>query len=64
MAVMTHGFFPYDSLTLRGWVASATLLPVGKTGLNVPWTLQHEVVFYAFISARTFQRVVAHRIVL
>ena len=54
MAVMTYGFFPYDSLTLRGWVASATLLPVGKTGLNVAWTLQHEVVFYALVALGLF----------
>ncbi len=28
-------------------IASVTLLPLGKPALNVAWTLQHEVVFYA-----------------
>jgi peptidoglycan/LPS O-acetylase OafA/YrhL len=28
-------------------IASVTLLPIGRPALNVAWTLQHEVLFYA-----------------
>jgi exopolysaccharide production protein ExoZ len=54
MAAVTYGFVPGAGFTLRGWVASITLLPVGPTALNVAWTLKHELIFYGFVAVGWF----------
>lgn len=53
MAFFTFVLIPIDG-GVRGWLASVTLLPVAQPALNVAWTLQHEVVFYAFVAFGLF----------
>ena len=50
MAAFTLGSMPHFG-GIRSWIASLTLLPVGEPALNVAWTLQHEIVFYALVAA-------------
>ena len=52
---LVMAFFILDAMphvgSLRSWAASVFLLPVAQPALNVAWTLQHELVFYAFVAA-------------
>lgn len=50
MAIGTYGLLPDTLGALRGWVTSLSLLPIGKPGLIVAWTLQHELVFYTLVA--------------
>lgn len=54
MAFYVFVWTPHDQTSVRAWVASVTLLPVGQTALNVAWTLQHEVVFYGLVAIGLF----------
>jgi peptidoglycan/LPS O-acetylase OafA/YrhL len=51
MAVLVFGIFPQGWGAMRGWFVSLTLIPVGHPALNVAWTLQHEILFYALVAA-------------
>lgn len=50
MAVFTLSTMPHFG-GVSSWIASVSLLPVGEPALNVAWTLQHEIVFYALVAA-------------
>lgn len=54
MAGYVFIWLPHSGHNLLGWLASITLLPVAEPALNVAWTLQHEVVFYAFVAIGLF----------
>lgn len=49
MAFIVLGAMPHYG-GARSWAASTLLLPVAQPALNVAWTLQHEVIFYAFVA--------------
>lgn len=49
MAFFTLGAMPHFG-GVRSWVASLFLLPVAQPALNVAWTLQHELFFYACVA--------------
>lgn len=54
---LTFAAFALAAGTLNGWpgaLASITLLPVGQPALNIGWTLQHELVFYAIAGIALF----------
>ncbi len=54
MAAVVFGLVPQGGAALRGWFVSFTLLPVGSPALNVAWTLQHEIVFYACVAVAIY----------
>ncbi len=56
MAVIIFGSASTDSTILRNLIASVTLLPVGEPMLNVAWTLQHEIMFYACVAIGLYTR--------
>jgi exopolysaccharide production protein ExoZ len=49
MAFFILGAMPHLG-GVSSWIASVLLLPVAQPALNVAWTLQHELVFYAFVA--------------
>lgn len=53
-ACYTYGFTHAEAATPSAYLASLTLMPIGRPALNVAWTLQHEVVFYSLVGAMLF----------